>query len=380
MLAAALFALLMFTIPPIQGQLGETTTIVLWNYNYDGENLEIGLKNIGDTGTEVLLSLRDSNGILIGDPFYHEIEIGAGGVKTSTFKLQEDFSTVKVIFEYAEQKVTETIRLESVTPTNLEVSISTPSPSIYAEVGGTISYQIFLTNEGSRGYVKFVVRGLPESIDPTFYDGNRVVSGVTLTEDESRTLYLYLSLPSSATDFGIGEIIDFDMFALDENQLAEYENGTSLDNLGAPSLELQMITVGAPNLNLSLDNVFARVKGGAELHIMATVANTGTMAAEDVEFGVTGLPYGWSAFANPDTISSIDPEGEAEVDVLVVLPEDAAPGRYEFSIMASSGDREASKKFEVRVEGTTGSQILWILALIFALVVVAGVMVKFRRR
>ena len=126
--------------------------------------------------------------------------------------------------------------------------------------------------------------------------------------------------------------------------------------------------------------MFARVKPGDEIHVRGTVTNTGTLAAEDVEVGVTHLPYGWSAFANPDTISSIDPGEEVEVDVTVVLSDDAAPGRYEFSISASSGSLEASEDFEVRVEEASGSPILWILAMMVALVAVAGIMVKFRRR
>ena len=355
--------------------------IVLWGYDYDGENLEVELKNVGDKGATVLLSLRDSDGVLIGDPFYHNFSIPAGGTRTLTFKLQGDFSTVKVVFEYDGQQGQETIYLrEPVTTTGPEVSISTPNPSLQAELGGTTSYQIILTNEGGRGYVEFVIRGLPESIGAAFYDGSQRVPGVTLSEDESRTLSLRLSLPTSTTDFEIGEAIDFDVFALDENQAAEYENGTPLDNLEAQSLELFLTPEGVPELGLSLDNVFARVKSGEELHITATVANTGTLAAEDVELGVTGLPYGWSAFANPDTISSIDPGEEVEVDVTVVLPEDASPGRYEFSVSASGGGREASKGFEVRVEEASGSPILWILAIMFALVVVAVIMVKFRRR
>ncbi len=360
---------------------GGSARIVLWSYDYDGENLEIELKNVGSTKTEVLLSLRDSNGALIGDPFYHEIKIFAGDVETSTFKLQENFSSVKAFFEYDGQQVTETIPLGSTTLTSPEVSISTSSPSVHVEIGATTSYQIILINEGGEGYVEFIVSELPESIDPIFYDGTRVVSGVTLEEEGSRTLDLYLSLPSSAKDFELDEAIDFVVFALDENQFAEYENGTSLDDLEAPSLELQLTVEGVAELGLSLDNVFARVNAGEELHITATVANTGALTAEDVELEVTDLPYGWSAFANPDTISSIDPDEEVEVDVTVVLSDDASPGRYEFSISASDGDQEASKDFEARVEEVGGgSQILWILALMFVFVVVAGVMVKFGRR
>lgn len=364
--------------PPV----GESAEVVLWNYDYDGENLEIWLKNVGGKGATVLLSLRDSDGVLIGDPFYHNFSIPAGGTRASTFRLPSDFSTVKIVFKYAGQQGQETIYLGEppATVTGPEVSISTPNPSLQAELGGTTSYQIILTNEGGRGYVEFVVRELPESIGAAFYDGSQRVPGVTLEEGGSRTLSLRLSLPTSATDFEIGEAIGFDVFALDENQVAEYENDVPLDNLEAQSLELFLTPEGVPELGLSLDNVFARVKSGEELHITATVANTGTLVAEDVELGVTGLPYGWSAFANPDTISSIDPGEEVEVEVTVVLPEDASPGRYEFSVSASSGGQEASKGFEVRVEGASGSPILWILAIMFALVVVAVIMVKFRRR
>ena len=372
--------------PVVCANLGPTGPhLILWNYDYDGENLEVTLKNVGvNETTVVLLSVRDSGGVLIGDPLHYVIGSIAkeGGTQARTFKLQDDFSTVKIIFEYGEQRGEEMIYLREppATVTSPEVSISTPNPSLQAELGGTISYQIILTNEGGRGYVKFVARGLPESIGAGFYDGNQRVPGVTLGEGESRTLSLRLSLPSSPPDFEVGEDISFDIFALDENQIAEYENGTPLDNLEAPSLELFLTPEGVPALSLLLDNRFARVKPGEEVHITGTVTNTGTLVAEDVDVGTTHLPYGWSAFANPDTISSIDPGEEVEVDVIVVLPEDAAPGRYEFSISASSGDREASKDFEVRVEETIGSQILWILALMFALVVVAGVMVKFRRR
>lgn len=361
---------------------GGSARIVLWSYDYDGENLKIGLKNVGDTGTSVLLSLRDSEGALVGAPLYHEIKIGAGHVKTSTFKLQDDFSSVKVVFEYEGQVKQETIYLHesSVPVTNPEVSISTPNPSLQAELGGEAPYQIVLTNEGGRGYVKFVIRGLPESIGAGFYDGSQRVPGVTLDEGGSRTLSLRLSLPSSPPDFEVGESISFDVFALDENQLARYENDVPLDNLGAPSLKLFLTPEGVPKLSLSLDDMFARLKPGEEVHITGTVTNTGTLVAEDVEVGTTGLPYGWSAFANPDTISSIDPGEEVEVNVTVVLPKDAAPGRYEFSVSASSGSLGASKDFEVRVEEESSSPILWILAMVIALVGVAGIMVKFRRR
>lgn len=364
--------------PPVE----ESAEVVLWDYDYDGENLEVKLKNVGGKKVTVLLSLRDSDGVLIGDPFYHNFSIPAGGTRTRTFRLQGDLSTVKVVFGYAGQQGQEMIYLgEHVTTTAApEVSVSTPNPSLQAELGGTASYQIVLTNEGGRGYVEFVTRGLPESIGAAFYDGEYRVPGVTLSEDESRTLSLRLPLPSNATDFEIGEVIDFEVFALDENQVAEYENDVPLDNLEAPCLELFLTPEGVPELGLSLNNVFARVKPGEEVHITGTVTNTGTLAIEDVEVGTTHLPYGWSAFANPDTISSIDPGEEVEVEVTVVLPEDVSPGRYEFSISASGAGREASKDFEVRVEETSGSSILWVLAMMIALVVVAGVMVKFRRR
>lgn len=379
-LAAALFALLMFAIFPVPVQ-SASAKIVLWDYSYDGNNLQITLKNVGDNQADVLLSLRDENGVLVGVPFYYDLgSMDVGNVRAVTFTLQKEVSTVKVVFEYSGQQVTEVIHLSTPAPTTYNLSISSSVRWLEADLGETVSYSILLQNEGIAGRFRFIENGLPGSIDASFYSGSQKVLAATLDEGESKTLSLYLTLPSQALDFATENSINFDVFALDENQLAKYENGVSLDNIGASSIEFSLTPVGAPVLGLSLDNVFARTEAGKDIYITGEVTNTGSQAAESVEIAIADLPYGWSAFASPDTISSIDSRGKADIGITVVLPTDAAAGRYDLSISATSGDKEASKDFEVRVETAGGSPILWILALIFVFVIIAGVMVKLGRR
>jgi hypothetical protein len=379
-LAAALVAILLPVIFSVPVQSG-SAKIVLWDYSYDGENLQITVKNTGDNQTDVLVSLRDENSILIGDPFYYVLSsMFAGNTGTATFTLQEELSTVRVVFEYAEQEETETIHPSAPTPTTYDLSISSSTRWLEADLGGSASYSITLNNGGIAGRFKFIENGLPDSISASFYDGSQKVLATTLDEGESKTLTLYLSLPSQALGFEAEKSISFTVFALDENQLAEYENGASLDNIGTWSLDLSVTPVGAPVLSLSLDNRFARTQAGTEINITGEVTNTGSQAAEDVAVAISGLPYGWSAFADPDTISSIDSGDGADVSITIVLSSDASPGRYDLSISATSGDETASEDFEVRVETAGGSPILWIFALIFVFVILAGVMVKFGRR
>lgn len=386
LIAVALFTTLISRVPPAKA----SADVILWDYKYDGENLEIQLMNIGDNSTKVYVSLRDSAGVIVGYPLYN---VGAmdgnwgSNASTLTFKLPENYRSVNVVFEYYVEKGVEitkvkgqeTIYLPEVTKP-FRVSLSSSTPSVQAELDGTASYQVTLTNEGEAGHVDFIVRGLPSSITPGFYIGSQKILSVALEKEESKTLTLYLYLPSSPSGFEVGKEIGFDVFALNENQMEAYKNGASLDNLGASTLRLYLIPEGAPALGLSLENQFARVKAGEEIHTTAMVSNTGTQPAEDVELNVKDLPYGWSIFINPDKISSIDAGEKTNVDVIVVLSDDAAPGRYEFTITATSGSYSASKSFEVRVEETGSSQILWMFAIIFAVIIVAGIMVKFRRR
>jgi uncharacterized membrane protein len=378
-LTAALFAILISTIPIVQGQSTQPK-IVLWSYSYDGENLGITLKCVSDNVTGILLCVRDTSGILIGSPLYYSISyMISGQIRTNSFKI-ENYSTVKIVFTYEGQQVTEVVNLNKPAPTTYNLSISSSVRWLEANLGGTATYTITLKNAGIAGRFKFIENGLPASISASFYDGSQKILAAMLDEGESKTVYLYLVLPSQALGFETDQSIDFNVYALDENQLAEYENGASLDNIGTWSLDLSVTPVGAPVLSLSLDNVFARTAPGTEVYITGKVANTGSDVADDVTVDVTDLQYGWSAFANPATISSINPDGTANVSITIVLPSDAAPGRYDLSITASSGDKEASKDFEVRVETTSSSPILWIFALIFVFVIIAGIMVKFGRR
>jgi len=379
-LTAALFALLMFAVFPVQAQSASNTYMVLWSYNYDGENLTIALKNVHENSiTGVLLCVRDTAGVLIGDPLYYVSNISAGGIVTKSFKI-DNYSTVRIVFTYAGQEETEVVYLHEPTPTTYNLSISSSARWLEGDLGETVSYSILLQNEGIAGRFKFIENGLPASINASFYSGSQKVLAATLEEGESKTLTLYLSLPSQALDFATDNSISFNVFALDENQLAEYENGVPLDNFMASSIEFSLTPVGAPVLGLSLDNVFARTAAGNEIYITGDVTNTGSQAADSVEIAISDLPYGWSAFASPDTISSINSGGTTNVGITIVLPQDASSGRYDLTISASSGDKEASKDFEVRVETAGGSPILWILALIFVFVIIAGIMVKFGRR
>ena len=379
-LTAALFAILISTIPIVQGQSTQPK-IVLWSYSYDGENLGITLKCVSDNVTGILLCVRDTSGILIGSPLYYSISyMISGQIRTNSFKI-ENYSTVKIVFTYEGQQVTEVVNLNKPAPTTYNLSISSSVRWLEADLGGTATYTITLKNAGIAGRFKFIENGLPASISASFYDSNgQKILAATLDEGQSKTLTIYLSLPSQALGFETDKSISFDVYALDENQLAEYENGASLDNIGTWSLEFSLTPVGAPVLSLSLDNRFARTVSGKEIYITGEVANTGSDVAEDVVVEITDLQYGWSAFATPDTISSINPGETVDISITIVLPSDAAPGRCDLSITASSGDMEASQDFEVRVETTSSSPILWIFALIFVFVIIAGVMVKFGRR
>jgi uncharacterized membrane protein len=289
-LTAALFAIFISMIPLVQGQ-STSVRIVLWSYNYDGENLEVALKNVSENDiTGVLLSVRDTAGVLIGDPLYHVSDMTAGEIVTSSFKL-DNFSTVKIVFTYDGQQVTEVVYLYEPTPTTYNLSISSSTRWLEADLGGTASYYITLKNEGIAGRFKFVENGLPESISASFYDSNgQKVLAATLDEGQSKTLTLYLSLPSQALNFETDKSISFDVYALDENQLAEYENGASLDSIGTWDLEFSLTPVGAPVLSLSLDNRFARTVSGKEIYITGEVANTGSDVAEDVAVEITDLP------------------------------------------------------------------------------------------
>ncbi len=382
LIAAALFSILVFTAPPVRGD----SEIILWDYTYDGETLEIELKNIGDNTARVFLSLRDDNGIIVGDPLYSMGTIGVWSTQTFTFNL-EDYSQITVVFDYAilegdwagaTDQGEELIYLSVSENTPLEVSAS--SPSLQAELGGTASYQIALVNAGGERYVEFAVSGLPGSIDADFYSGSQRILGATLGGGGTKSLTLRLSLPSIASGFEVGDVISFDFFALDENQAADYAGGTALENTGASSLNLYLTPEGLSEVSLSLENRFARVSPGSEIRITGTVTNTGTLVAEDLEVEAVALPYGWSAFADPDTIASVGLGEEIEVEMTVVLPNDASSGRYEFFISVSGADSAADKSFEVRVEGAGSDNIVWVLAMMVALVAVVGIMVKVRRR
>ena len=104
------------------------------------------------------------------------------------------------------QKVTETIYLSETTKL-FGVSMSSSTPSVEAELDGTASYQITLTNEGEAGSVQFVVSGLPSSIFSGFYSGSQKILSLAFAEDETKTLTLYLSLPSTASGFEVGKDI-----------------------------------------------------------------------------------------------------------------------------------------------------------------------------
>jgi uncharacterized membrane protein len=147
------------------------------------------------------------------------------------------------------------------------------------------------------------------------------------------------------------------------------------------TITLEAIVEGTPALTLGTADQRLDVKGKAntEKRIPLIIANTGTAALESVKLAGTA-PSGWEVSFDPDTVDSVQPGETAQVAAVVKPSSDAVAGDYSLTVRASAGSLSSNADLRYSLQGSKTLGIVAIGVIAAAVLVLAGVFVKFGRR
>lgn len=149
----------------------------------------------------------------------------------------------------------------------------------------------------------------------------------------------------------------------------------------AATTELTLEVSGQPELRLSAPGglLSGSVEAGKQTPLQLVLHNAGSAPAQNLRFSAS-QPRGWEIAFEPETLSTLPPGEEAEVQALVTAPTEAIAGDYMLTLRAEG--EQASERAEFRV--TVRTSTLWgavgLLVIAAAVAVLALAVMRFGRR
>jgi len=238
-------------------------------------------------------------------------------------------------------------------------------PSLRGSPKSTFDYQLTIKNDSGRNLVASFAAQVPRNFVASFTEsyGSQELSSIPIEAGQSKDVKLSVR-PAANADAG--------HYPLKVTVNAEDASA---------SADLSLEIVGQPQLQISGRDglVSAKAEAGEQSSVPVVIANTGSAAADQIEFSATA-PNGWKVEFEPKAIERVEPGKTAEVQALITPSPKSLNGDYMATIRASSRGESSSTQFRVSVTtstlwGMTGAGIV-----AAALLVMVGAIARFGRR
>lgn len=189
------------------------------------------------------------------------------------------------------------------------------------------------------------VRHLPSPLSASFSisDSTQPVSRVRLSAGETVPLRLTVHVPRDVTPLRLDTPIHFQAVASQPGERHDEKKAT---------VALEVIPAGVAELDVAVNNLFARIQRGAAARIPVDIRNGGTRQASAVRVAL-GLPVGWPAPERGQV--DLAPGQSSTQETVLTVPSDAQPGEYEVTFGAagvSDGREIRSQERRLRVQVT----------------------------
>ena len=223
-----------------------------------------------------------------------------------------------------------------------DLSLSTPYPSVVAQAGSTVKFDLSVTAPAV-SVAQLTVDQLPDGWKTTLRGGGFVVNAVTAAPDTPGKVTAEIAVPPDAAA---------GTYAVDVS---------AVDGAGQVSLPLSVQVQAEVDSGIGVKADFPSLRGepGTAFSYTLTVTNN-TPETQTFTFAAEG-PQGWTvtaspvAAANANTVT-VDADGTAQVKVSATPPDTVEQGQYPITVTITS-DTSGSGQMQLTAEVTGSSKL-----------------------
>lgn len=246
-----------------------------------------------------------------------------------------------------------------------QLSLEADLPILRGTPSTTFRYRATLKNDSDQELLVSLDAGTPPGFQARFKlaFGGQEVSSFPVKAGESKQLDVEITLPQNQS---AGE------YPLPLR--AQAEGASAQLTLTAVVTGQPQLTVTTPDARLSAD-----VSTGGTTTLQIVVRNSGSAPAQDVKLNAFP-PSGWEITFDPESVSQIAPDQEAQVSATLKPSEKAIAGDYMVTVNAQAEGVTESARFRITVHTSALWGVLGIVLIAVALGVVSLAVVRFGRR
>jgi hypothetical protein len=332
-----------------------------------------------------LINIEDQT--IIGSPYeirIPSIDLGSSG--TVDFLLLRDVESIQIGLNYGGKEDQKNIYLEKDAST-AQVDIISNRFAQEADLGSTASFDLSMERfSNTEDIYHLIVLGLPRQITYDFLDGETSarLSQLRFNQGENvRKLVLKTYLPDRDDEgITIDEPISFyavvlsnEIYNLHKNRFHELQEN-EIASLQGGIIRLELIPSGVGKIVVKAPSLYYEITSGDSVDMTITVLNDGTRIIDNIRIS-TENPMNWKSKIKPDIISTLEPDKEIEVNVIITPPHDATMGAQEVKIKteARANNRPVNTEDKsIRIQVNSARAVGWTIGLILLLVgIVIGI-------
>lgn len=349
---------------------------------------------------DIFVSLRDTGATSSGNPSplrgatvalpYERYvpELAFGESRDLEFQLLRDVSSVLVHIDASGVEQEIDIHLEHAAGGQAVTLVSNPS-SQEIDLGtmGTFRLQFSRSSIDERSFGLQVVN-LPPQVRASLVDpanGARLSQISFPAGIQERVLELRVTVPERTDErVQVNTPLEFWLAALEPEAGEPFGRGVvhgeeAIREASAGAVQLEVVPRGVGRLEIQSTSLFSEIGGQAEpLTVRLGLRNQGTRTLHNVRL-LGEAPLEWELEWQPNVIPVLPPQEEAEVELKVQIPEEAAVGDYEVKLQAQSlteGRTTSAPEKIYRVRIQAGSNLLpTVLLISLLLTLTAGIVV-----
>lgn len=351
------------TYPSVSATVGQSISypIMLSNEGSTGELLNLNCT--APSGWNVSYTATGLSGVGV-----NSIYLTAGSSQSLTLVATPPYGEslgnasflLNAIDTYGNVEANLVLNASIVQPTG-EVNVLSTFTVMTANVGSTLQYPLTIENSRSVDTTLNLSAVVPQGWSAVFYSGSNQISNIVLTSEESTSLVLKVTPPSSVT-------------------LGNYTvtiNAQSSDGTVNQQLNLTADLLGSYSISATPGAYSTSIATGGSTSITVTVTNTGQSTITSLSLDVTPPDSTWTITTAPSKVQSLSAGESATFTMQITSPSDTVAGDYLMSVTATS-DQASSSSFQVRVTDNASTSWVWI-GLLIAIVAVIAMIFLFRK-
>jgi len=350
----------------------------------------------------VIVTLREDSGVIIGDPYQQIVrELRHGQEVQLEYRLlKKDIEHVTVSLEFLGETKDYDVFLKKESQQELPV-ITAGQYAQIGQLGEKIKYDLELKciSNTERAF-RLLVLGLPREIRFAICDtaSQAMITEVRFNEELSKQkLYVEASIPDTLDPNLVDTNITFYFLATPQSELGKIHEAIQargggnlppeeFEKFKARKVDLTLTPRGVGKLEIRATNAFCEAKKGEPVRIKCSLVNTGTLVLQGVT-PTLDLPLEWEGELTPARIDLIHGKEKVLLKGTITPSADVDVGEYKITVLAEGRSgidvvESEPKDFTVRIaaESSITGTVILVAVLIVLVVGIAIASIKISRR